>query len=234
MSFWSAPHRSPSRSAAAPRKPESAPSAVTAPPNTPLSPGEHEGEPEWARLTTDGKPQPGSAVRILGTDGADCPPGVDGEVVVRGPDQFIGYQDPSLNAKAFTDDGWFRTGDLGQLDAQGRLTITDRIKDVVIRGGETISSGQVEEVLNAHPALADGVAVAAPDSRYGEVVAAIVILKPGCVLDLDDLRAHFAASGLAKQKTPERLAIVDELPRTSLGKVRKVQLRTDHFGADGG
>jgi acyl-CoA synthetase (AMP-forming)/AMP-acid ligase II len=114
------------------------------------------------------------------------------------------------------------------------LTITDRIKDVVIRGGETISSGQVEEVLNAHPAVADGVAVAAPDSRYGEVVAAVVILKPGCVLDLDDLRAHFAASGLARQKTPERLAIVDELPRTSLGKVRKAQLRTDHFGADGG
>jgi acyl-CoA synthetase (AMP-forming)/AMP-acid ligase II len=196
--------------------------------------GEYDGEPEWARLTTDGKPLPGSAVRILGTDGADCPPGVDGEVVVRGPDQFIGYQDPALNAEAFTDDGWFRTGDLGQLDAQGRLTISDRIKDVVIRGGETISSGQVEEVLNAHPAVADGVAVAAPDSRYGEVVAAVVILKPGCVLDLDDLRAHFAASGLARQKTPERLTIVDELPRTALGKVRKAQLRADHFGAGGG
>lgn len=196
--------------------------------------GEHEGEPQWARLRTDGKPLPGSAVRIVGTDGADCPPGVDGEVVVRGPDQFIGYQDPALDVNAFTADGWFRTGDLGQLDAQGRLTITDRIKDVVIRGGETISSGQVEEVLNAHPAVADGVAVAAPDSRYGEVVAAVVILKPGRVLDLDNLRAHFAASGLSRQKTPERLAIVDELPRTSLGKVRKAQLRTDHFGAGGG
>ena len=195
--------------------------------------GEHEGEPEWARLSTDGKPLPGSVVRIVGTDGANCSTGVDGEVVVRGPDQFIGYQDTTLNADAFTADGWFRTGDLGHLDDQGRLTITDRIKDVIIRGGETISSGQVEEVLNAHPAVADGVAVAAPHPRYGDVVAAVVVLKPGRELDLDGLRAHFVASGLARQKTPERLAIVDELPRTSLGKVRKAQLRTDHFGAGG-
>jgi acyl-CoA synthetase (AMP-forming)/AMP-acid ligase II len=195
--------------------------------------GEHEGEPEWARLNTDGKPLPGSAVRIVGTDGADCPTGVDGEVVVRGPDQFIGYQDPALNADAFTADGWLRTGDLGNLDDQGRLTITDRIKDVIIRGGETISSGQVEEVLNAHPAVAEGVAVAAPHPRYGDVVAAVVVLKAGYELDLDGLRAHFAASGLARQKTPERLAIVDDLPRTSLGKVRKAQLRSDHFGATG-
>jgi acyl-CoA synthetase (AMP-forming)/AMP-acid ligase II len=195
--------------------------------------GEHEGEPEWARLSTDGKPLPGSAVRIVGPDGADCPTGVDGEVVVRGPDQFVGYQDRSLNAEAFTADGWFRTGDLGHLDDEGRLTITDRIKDVIIRGGETISAGQVEEVLKAHPAVADGVAVAAPHPRYGDVVAVVVVLKPGCALDLDGLRAHFAASGLARQKTPERLAIVDELPRTSLGKVRKAQLRADLFGAGG-
>jgi acyl-CoA synthetase (AMP-forming)/AMP-acid ligase II len=195
--------------------------------------GEHEGEPEWARLNTDGKPLPGSEVRIARADGADCPTGVDGEVLVRGPEQFIGYQDPALNAEAFTADGWFRTGDLGHLDAQGRLTITDRIKDVIIRGGETISSGQVEEVLNAHPAVADGVAVAAPHPRYGDLVAAVVVLKPGCELDLDGLRAHFIASGLARQKIPERLAIVDELPRTSLGKVRKAQLRSEHFGAGG-
>jgi acyl-CoA synthetase (AMP-forming)/AMP-acid ligase II len=195
--------------------------------------GEHEGAPEWACLNTDGKPLPGSAVRIVGPDGADCPTGVDGEVVVSGPDQFIGYQDPTLNEEAFTVDGWFRTGDLGHVDAQGRLTITDRIKDVIIRGGETISSSQVEEVLNAHPAVADGVVVAAPHPRYGDVVAAVVVLKPGGALDLDGLLAHFAGSGLARQKTPERLAVVDELPRTSLGKVRKTQLRSDHFGPVG-
>jgi acyl-CoA synthetase (AMP-forming)/AMP-acid ligase II len=195
--------------------------------------GEHEGEPEWARLGTDGKPLPGSVIRILGPDGADCLAGVDGEVVVRGPDQFVGYQGPALNVDAFTADGWFRTGDLGHLDAEGRLSITDRIKDVIIRGGETISSGQVEEVLNAHPAVAEGAVVAPPDARYGDVVAAVVVLKPGCDLDLDRLRAHFAESGLARQKTPERLAVVDALPRTSLGKVRKAELRTKHFSLQG-
>ncbi|MDT5278439.1 MAG: hypothetical protein QOG95_5371, partial [Mycobacterium sp.] len=143
------------------------------------------------------------------------------------------YQDPALDADAFSADGWFRTGDLGHLDAGGRLSITDRIKDVIIRGGETISSSQVEGVLNAHPAVAEGVVVAAAHPRYGDVVAAVVVLRPGSELDLDGLRAHFAASGLARQKTPERLTILEELPRTPLGKVRKAQLRTDHFGATG-
>ena len=154
----------------------------------------------------------------------------DGEVVIQGPEQFLGYRDAALNAVAFTADGWFRTGDLGHVDEAGRLTITDRIKDVIVRGGETISSGQVEEVLNSHPAVAEGAALAAPDPRHGEVVAAVVVLKPGAALDIDSLLKHFAAAGLAKQKTPERLVIVDALPRTALGKVRKAELRRTHFG----
>ncbi|MCV7282430.1 AMP-binding protein [Mycolicibacterium flavescens] len=187
-------------------------------------------EPEAARFGTDGAPLPGSAVRILAPSGDEQPVGVDGEVVVQGPDQFIGYRDPALDADAFTADGWFRTGDLGHLDRDGRLTITDRIKDVIIRGGETISSGQVEDVLNTHPAVAEGAVVAAPDPRYGDVVAAIVVLNPGTTLEIEDLRTHFAAAGLAKQKTPERLVVVDALPRTALGKVRKADLRKEHFG----
>ncbi|MDT5100867.1 MAG: hypothetical protein QOC76_4604 [Mycobacterium sp.] len=192
--------------------------------------GEHAGEPEWARLATDGKPLPGSSVRILTSDGIEAPVGADGEVVIQGPEQFVGYRDAALNADAFTADGWFRTGDLGHVDPVGRLTITDRIKDVIVRGGETISSGQVEDVLNDHPAVAEGTAVAAPDARLGEVVAAVVVLKPGAALDIETLREHFAAAGLAKQKTPERLVFVDELPRTALGKVRKAELRHTHFG----
>ncbi|WP_256439859.1 MULTISPECIES: class I adenylate-forming enzyme family protein [Mycolicibacterium] len=182
-----------------------------------------------ARMGTDGKPMQGVTVRIIGPDGSEQPAGADGEIVTQGPDQFIGYRDPALNADAFTADGWFRTGDLGHLDSDGRLTITDRIKDVIIRAGETISPGQVEDVLNAHPAIAEGAAVAAPHPRYGDVVAAVVVLKPGAAVDLADLRDHFAASGLARQKTPERLAIVDALPRTSMGKVRKAELRRQHF-----
>ncbi|WP_407688190.1 class I adenylate-forming enzyme family protein [Mycobacterium sp. HUMS_1102779] len=182
-----------------------------------------------SRMGTDGLPMRGVRVRIIGPDGTERPVAVDGEVVTQGPDQFIGYRDPTLDRDAFTADGWFRTGDLGHLDTDGRLTITDRIKDVIIRGGETISSGQVENVLNAHPAVAEGAVVAAPHSRYGDVIAAVVVLKPGAALDLHGLREHFAASGLARQKTPERLMVVDALPRTSMGKVRKAELRKEHF-----
>lgn len=192
-------------------------------------------DPDAARLGTDGTPIPGATVRIIeplgdGTGiGVDVPVGTDGEVVTRGPDQFIGYQDSSLDADAFTTDGWMRTGDLGRLDENGRLTITDRLKDVVIRAGETISSAQVEDVLLAHPAVAEGAVVAAPDPRYGEVAAAVVVTAPGRDLDLDQIRAHFARSGLAKQKTPERLVLVDVLPRTAVGKVRKADIRAEHF-----
>lgn len=191
-------------------------------------------DPEAARLGTDGAPLPGVRVRIVDESGADVPSGTDGEVVTRGPDQFVGYRDETLNASAFTADGWMRTGDLGHLDADGRLTITDRIKDVVIRAGETISSGQLEDVLVTHPAVGEAAIVAAPDPRYGEVVAAVVVPVPGAVIDLDGIREHFAKSGLAKQKTPERLVVVDALPRTALGKIRKAELRAEHFPKGGG
>ncbi len=187
--------------------------------------GTHRCDPSSVRLGTDGLPMPGSAVRVLGEDGTDQPHGVPGEVVTQGPDQFIGYHDPALDAAAFTSDGWFRTGDLGYLDDSGHLVITDRIKDVIIRAGETISSAQVEDVLLAHPAVAEGVAVAAPDPLYGEVVAAVVVLRTGVELDLPELQRHFARSGLARQKTPERLVVTDTLPRTALGKVLKTDLR---------
>lgn len=186
-------------------------------------------DPLWPRRHTDGKAAPGTEIRIVGPEDEDLPAGVDGEVLSRGPELFAGYRDPELDAATFAPGGWLRTGDIGHLDEHAYLTITDRIKDVIIRAGETISSGQVEDVLNAHPAVAEGAAVAAPHPRYGDVVAAVVVLNSGAALDLDGLRAHFAASGLAKQKTPERLAIVEALPRTSMGKVRKAELRKEHF-----
>ncbi|OXR43340.1 Short-chain-fatty-acid--CoA ligase [Nocardia cerradoensis] len=186
-------------------------------------------DPPDARINTDGVPLPGVQIRVLDPAGRDVAAGVDGEIVTRGPDQFVGYRDRALDRSAFTDDGWMRTGDLGHLDADGRLSITDRIKDVIIRAGETISSGQIEDMLRTHPAVAEGVVVAAPDARYGEVAAAIVVLASGTELDMDELRRHFAASGLAKQKTPEKLMIVDELPRTAVGKIRKADLRRKYF-----
>jgi non-ribosomal peptide synthetase component E (peptide arylation enzyme) len=174
------------------------------------------------------------SLRIVDADGAEVPTGTDGEILTQGPDRFIGYQDRALDRDTFDSAGWMRTGDLGHLDADGRLTVTDRLKDVVIRGGETISSSQLEDVLLTHPSVADGAIVAAPDTRYGEVVAAIVVPVPGEHLELSDIAEHFAAAGLARQKTPERLVLVDSLPRTAVGKVRKADLRAANFGATKG
>jgi acyl-CoA synthetase (AMP-forming)/AMP-acid ligase II len=166
------------------------------------------------RAYTDGRPLPGAHVRIAH----------DGEVLVIGPDQFFGYTNPSLDEAAFTDDGWFCTGDVGRLD-DDRLVITDRKKDIIIRGGQNISASEVEGVLARHEAVAEAVALAMPDDRYGERVCAVVVLRPGCQLNLDAVRAHFFAAGIARHKTPERLVIVDDLPRTPAGKVRKHELR---------
>jgi len=182
-------------------------------------------DPFDKRSTTDGRLVPGSEIRLLDDDDREVGVGEDGEIVSRGPDLFIGYTDPQLDADSFLLGGWFRTGDIGRLDADGFITITDRKKDVIIRGGENIASKEVEDLLALHPAVAEAAVVGRPDERYGERVAAFVMLRPGHLLDLDDVRRHFASLGVAKQKSPEHLVTVDDLPRTPSGKVRKVDLR---------
>ncbi|MFT0170344.1 AMP-binding protein [Paraburkholderia mimosarum] len=177
------------------------------------------------RANTDGRVQPGSQVRVVDELDRDVPAGHDGEILIKGPELFVGYTDTALNAAAFTRDGWFRSGDIGHLDEASCLTITDRKKDIVIRGGENISSLEVERVLATHPAVRDVAVVAQPDARYGERVCAVVVLHEHTALDLSAVQNHFAAAGVAKQKTPEHLCIVEELPRTPSGKVRKGDLR---------
>jgi acyl-CoA synthetase (AMP-forming)/AMP-acid ligase II len=172
-------------------------------------------DPEAKRLTTDGHVLPGVEMRLDD----------DGEIVSRGPELFIGYTDERLDDDSFLPGGWFCTGDIGRLDDDGYLTITDRKKDVIIRGGENIASKEVEDLLALHPAVAEAAVVGLPDARYGERVAAFVLLRAGETLDLDEVRRHFAALGVAKQKTPEQLVEVSDLPRTASGKVRKVDLR---------
>jgi acyl-CoA synthetase (AMP-forming)/AMP-acid ligase II len=150
----------------------------------------------------------------------------DGEILSRGPDLCLGYVDDELTASAFDEDGWYHTGDIGVLDADGYLTITDRKADVIIRGGENISALEVEEVLLAMPGIAEAVVVAAPDDRLGERVAAVLRLKPGQTLpSLDDVRAHFGRHGVARQKWPEIVLEVDDYPRTASGKVQKRLVR---------
>ena len=171
-----------------------------------------ESDPLELRAYTDGRPIGGSQIRL-----------VAGEVAVLSPESFVAYDTPKANAEAFTDDGWFLTGDIGVVDANGCLTITDRKKDIIIRGGENISSKEVEDVLVRHPAIVEAAVVAAPDDVYGERVAAFVVAS--APVTLDDVRAHFEHAGVARQKTPERLELVDDLPRTPAGKVKKPELR---------
>ena len=185
-------------------------------------------DPAAKRHATDGRPMPGVEIRLCDEDGAPVPTGVPGEIWSRGPDLCAGYTDAALTARAFDDEGWYRTGDMGVLDADGFLTITDRINDVIIRGGENISAAEVEQVVAAMPEVAEVAVVAAPDARLGEHACAVVRLAPAvATLDLDDVTVALARAGLARQKWPEQLRIVTDFPRTATGKIRKVDLRAD-------
>ena len=177
------------------------------------------------RARTDGGLLAGNQIRLVDADGRDVPTGRDGEILTRGPELFMGYTDPALNAAAFLPGGWFRTGDVGRTDADGYLTVTDRLKDIIIRGGENISAKEVEDLLVTHPAVADVAVIPVPDPALGERVCAVVVARPGCTFDVEQAREHFAAAGAARQKTPEVVVLVDELPRTPSGKVRKDVLR---------
>jgi acyl-CoA synthetase (AMP-forming)/AMP-acid ligase II len=183
-------------------------------------------DPPEKRHRTDGSPKLGVELRLLDEDGDPVPAGTPGEIWSRGPDLCLGYTDPALTADAFDRDGWYRSGDLGVCDSDGFLTITDRVKDVIIRGGENISAAELEEVIAALPAVAEVAVVAAPDERLGEHACAVVRLAPGAeALSLGDVTAALERTGIARQKWPEELRIVEEFPRTASGKVRKVELR---------
>jgi cyclohexanecarboxylate-CoA ligase len=153
----------------------------------------------------------------------------DGELLARGPEMFVGYLDPDLDRDSFTDDGWFRTGDVARYEGE-YLTIVDRRKDIIIRGGENISALEVESALLTHHAVADAACVAFPDSVMGERVCAFVIPRDGAVPELDGLRAHLLDLGLARFKLPERLELRETLPRTASGKVQKAPLRNEVAG----
>jgi len=183
-------------------------------------------DPADRRHRTDGRACPGVELRLVDDAGADVPPGSPGEILSRGPDLCLGYTDPTLTAASFDGEGWYRTGDIGVLDEDGFLTITDRAKDVIIRGGENISATEVEEALQTLPGVAEIAVVAAPDRRLGERACAIVRMRPGAApVTLTDVTAHLSGAGLARQKWPEEVRVVDALPRTASGKVRKVDLR---------
>lgn len=177
------------------------------------------------RHYTDGPPLASVEIRLVDEDGEEVGVGVPGEILSRGPDLCVGYTDPALNA-AFDEDGWYRTGDVGVLDEDGCLTITDRVKDIIIRGGENVSAAEVEGALQTMAGVAEVAVVAEPDERLGEHGCAVLRMAPGADgIDLDAMRAHLETTGLARQKWPESIRIVSDFPRTAAGKIRKVDLR---------
>ncbi|MBV9411274.1 MAG: AMP-binding protein [Acidimicrobiia bacterium] len=185
--------------------------------------------PEKGRYT-DGRALPGVEIRLVDEDGRDVDTGIPGEILSRGPDLCEGYTDPALTSSAFVDDGWYVSGDVGVLDDDGYLTITDRKKDIIIRGGENVSAAEVEELLLRMPGVAEAAVVAAPDARLGEHACAFVRMLPGSVgtsgeLTMEAVQSHLSAEGLGRQKWPEELRFVDDFPRTASGKVQKFVLR---------
>lgn len=171
-------------------------------------------DPVDARADTDGAPCIGVDVRL---------DPVTGEILSIGPDAMAGYLDPDLDAASHAGE-WLRTGDIGRIDGAGRLTIADRVKDVVIRSGENISAKEVEDVLHEWPAIVEAAVVGVPDPEYGERACAFLSVA-GAAVGLAELRAFLAGSRLEKFKWPEHVVLVDEFPRTPSGKVRKQILR---------
>lgn len=174
---------------------------------------------------TVGAPTRGVSVRVVGSDDAELPVWQEGELRLKGPQCFLGYADPALDLDAFDRDGWLRTGDLGLVDQDGNVHVTGRIKDAIIRNAENVSALEVENVLATHPAVADVAVIGVPDPRTGERVCAVVVPAPAEDVSLESLVRHCHSSGLSRYKHPERLVIVEALPRNQFGKVIKKDLR---------
>jgi non-ribosomal peptide synthetase component E (peptide arylation enzyme) len=151
--------------------------------------------------------------------------GEEGEIIARGPGLFVGYLHASDNEGNFLDDGFFRMGDLGRIVHDNYIVITGRKKDIIIRSGENISPKEVEDLLSTHPAVAEVAIVAMPSKTTGEKGCAFLIARPDQTIDLPEIRRFLDAAGLARQKFPEHLVLVDDLPRVPSGKVRKDLLR---------
>jgi acyl-CoA synthetase (AMP-forming)/AMP-acid ligase II len=184
-------------------------------------------DPDEKLAHTEGRANPPSArIRIARHDGSEARPGEEGEIRVHGPQLCKGHVDSSLDAEAFDQQGFLRTGDLGTLDADGYLSITGRLKDIVIRKGENISTKELEDLLYAHPKVADVAVVGLPDPTLGERCCAVVVCeRPDDPLGFDEMGSFLRERGLMVQKIPEQLEILDELPRNPSGKILKGKLR---------
>jgi acyl-CoA synthetase (AMP-forming)/AMP-acid ligase II len=184
------------------------------------------GEPEL--LASAGQPALGTEVRVVDEHGRDCPPGEVGEIVGRGPQVMTGYWNlPEATAEALRD-GWLHTGDAGSFDEDGYLYVKDRVKDMIVSGGENVYPAEVEHVLIEHPGVADVAVIGVPDEQWGEAVKACVVAAPDQTVDEEDLLS-FCRARLAGFKTPKSVDVLDELPRNASMKVLKTELRAPYW-----
>ena len=194
--------------------------------STSLGSAEH--DPALGKLASCGRPYAGTELRVVDAEGRDLPPRETGEILVRGPTTFKGYwRDPEATAAALRD-GWLHTGDAGYLDEDGFLFILDRVKDMIISGGENIYPVEVENALCAHPDVTEAAVIGVPDARWGEAVKAVVVLKPDSHLQAEDLIA-FARERIARYKLPRSVEFVDALPRNATGKLLRRMLREPYW-----
>jgi acyl-CoA synthetase (AMP-forming)/AMP-acid ligase II len=188
--------------------------------STSLGSAEH--DPALGKLASCGRPYAGTELRVVDAEGRDLPPRETGEILVRGPTTFKGYwRDPEAT-------GWLHTGDAGYLDEDGFLFILDRVKDMIISGGENIYPVEVENALCAHPDVTEAAVIGVPDVRWGEAVKAVVVLKPDSHLQAEDLIA-FARERIARYKLPRSVEFVDALPRNATGKLLRRMLREPYW-----
>jgi acyl-CoA synthetase (AMP-forming)/AMP-acid ligase II len=192
-----------------------------------LGPEEHqlEGAP---RMRSCGRPLPTAEIRVVDPEGRDCPPGEVGEIVVRSRQVMKGYWRRPRETAGAIRDGWFHSGDAGYFDEDGYLYVHDRLKDMIVSGGENVYPAEVESALFGHPAVADVAVIGVPDDRWGEAVMALVVRKPGTAVTAEALVAH-ARLHIAGYKVPKSVAFVDALPRNPTGKLLKRELRAPYW-----
>ncbi|EIB8372971.1 medium-chain fatty-acid--CoA ligase [Escherichia coli] len=180
-------------------------------------------------MHTDGYAAAGVEIKVVDDARKTLPPGCEGEEASRGPNVFMGYFDePELTARALDEEGWYYSGDLCRMDEAGYIKITGRKKDIIVRGGENISSREVEDILLQHPKIHDACVVAMSDERLGERSCAYVVLKaPHHSLSLEEVVAFFSRKRVAKYKYPEHIVVIEKLPQTTSGKIQKFLLRKD-------
>ncbi|MHA6695184.1 o-succinylbenzoate--CoA ligase [Homoserinimonas sp. A520] len=199
---------------------------------TETSPGATSLSPRMTRMKQGsvGLPHFFTEVRIADEHGAMVPRGTIGEIEIAGPNVFPGYHSkPDATAEAFTADGWFRSGDLGHLDPDGYLFISDRLKDMIISGGENIYPAEIENLINDIDGVTGVAVIAVADDQWGEVPWAVLTVRDGASVTYEQFRAHLDGR-LARYKIPKNMVVVDELPRTATGKVRKADLRARFSG----